>query len=63
MNKGIVKFYDELKEFGFIKDYKTEKEYYVNASGLSEPIHEHDEVSFELQEGKKGMNAINVKVL
>jgi cold shock protein len=61
MKKGTVKFFNELKGFGFIKDSESEKEYFVHASGLVDQIKEGDEVSFELQEGKKGLNAVNVK--
>ncbi|HNW89848.1 MAG TPA: cold shock domain-containing protein [Bacteroidales bacterium] len=61
MKKGTVKFFNELKGFGFIKDSESDKEYFVHASGLIDQIKEGDEVSFELQEGKKGLNAVNVK--
>ncbi|HOY33373.1 MAG TPA: cold shock domain-containing protein [Bacteroidales bacterium] len=61
MKKGTVKFFNELKGFGFIKDDESEKEYFVHASGLIDKIKEGDTVSFELQEGKKGLNAVNVK--
>jgi len=61
MNKGTVKFYNDSKGFGFIKEEKTEKEYYVNSSGIKENIAENDEVMFDLEEGKKGLNAVNVK--
>jgi len=62
MNKGTVKFYNDLKGFGFIKDDDSSKEYYVNSSGLKENIQENDKVSFDLEEGKKGLNAVNVKL-
>jgi len=62
MNKGIVKFYNESKGFGFIKDEASEKEYFVHVSGLNDKIKENDEVTFDLQEGKKGLNAVNVKL-
>jgi CspA family cold shock protein len=62
MNKGTVKFFNEAKGFGFIKDTQSDKEYFVHASGLVDQIREEDEVSFELQEGKKGLNAVNVKL-
>ena len=60
---GRVKFFNESKGFGFIKDNETETEYFVHATGLNDKIYENDEVSFELTEGKKGMNAINVEVI
>lgn len=62
MNKGIVKFFNESKGFGFIKDENSSKEYFVHSSGLIDQIREDDEVTFELQEGKKGLNAVNVKL-
>lgn len=62
MNNGIVKFFNESKGYGFIKDQDTEKEYFVHASGLVDKVTENDEVTFELQEGKKGLNAVNVKL-
>ncbi len=61
--KGTVKFYNPTKGFGFIKENDSEKEYYVNASGLKDSISENDKVSFDLEAGKKGMNAVNVKKL
>lgn len=63
MNNGTVKFYNELKGFGFIKDTKTSKEYFVHSSGLKDTIEENDEVTFDLQEGRKGLNAVNVKLV
>ncbi|WP_027418452.1 cold-shock protein [Crocinitomix catalasitica] len=62
MNKGKVKFFNESKGFGFIIDDESGKEYFVHISGLIDEVRENDEVSFELQEGKKGLNAVNVKV-
>ena len=61
MNKGIVKFFNDSKGFGFIKDAESKQEYFVNISGLIDEIRENDEVTYELQEGKKGLNAVNVK--
>ena len=63
MNKGTVKFFNESKGFGFIKEEDTNKEYFVHVSGLIDEIREGDNVEFELTEGKKGLNAINVKVI
>ncbi len=63
MNKGTVKFFNNSKGFGFIKDDESGKEYFVHVSGLNDEIRENDEVSFDLQEGKKGLNAVNVKLL
>ena len=62
MFKGKVKFFNESRGFGFIQDKESEKEYFVHSSGLSEIIRENDEVTFELKEGRKGLNAVNVKI-
>ena len=62
MNKGTVKFFNVSKGFGFIKDADSDNEYFVHVSGLKDKIKENDEVTFELQEGKKGINAVNVKL-
>ncbi|WP_162426074.1 cold-shock protein [Pontibacter pudoricolor] len=61
MNNGTVKFYNDLKGFGFIKETNSDQDYFVHASGLVDEIRENDEVFFELQEGRKGLNAVNVK--
>ena len=63
MSNGTVKFFNESKGFGFIKDANSSKEYFVHSSGLTETINENDEVTFDLQEGKKGLNAVNVKLV
>lgn len=62
MKEGKVKFFNETKGFGFIKDNDSDNEYFVHVSGLVDQINENDEVTFELQEGKKGLNAVNVKL-
>jgi cold shock protein len=62
MNNRTVKFYNDSKGFGFIKDENSPKEYFVHSSGLKDSIRENDKVTFDLQEGKKGLNAINVKL-
>jgi len=62
MKKGKVKFFNEAKGFGFIKDDENEVDVFVHATGLNEEIRENDEVVFEVQDGKKGLNAINVSL-
>ncbi len=62
MKKGKVKFFNESKGFGFICDNETGKDVFVHVSGLKEDIREGDEVTFEVTEGKKGPNAVNVQV-
>ena len=63
MNKGTVKFFNESKGFGFITEEGTNKEHFVHISGLIDEVREGDSVEFDLQEGRKGMNAVNVKVV
>jgi len=62
MSKGRVKFYNESRGFGFIKEESTEKEYFVHSSGIKENIREDDIVIFDLEQGRKGLNAVNVKL-
>ncbi|MBK0402490.1 cold shock domain-containing protein [Adhaeribacter sp. BT258] len=61
MNIGTVKFFNDSKGFGFIKDDNSNTEYFVHVSGLVDEVRENDKVTYELQEGRKGLNAINVK--
>jgi CspA family cold shock protein len=63
MKEGKVKFFNESKGFGFIKDNETGEEHFVHVSGLIDKINEDDDVTFELTQGKKGLNAVNVKLV
>ena len=63
MNKGTVKFFNDAKGFGFVTEEGSNKEHFVHISGLIDEIREGDEVEFDLTEGKKGLNAVDVKVL
>jgi len=63
MSKGTVKFFNQSKGFGFITEEGVEKDHFVHISGLVDEIREGDEVEFDLQEGNKGLNAVNVKVI
>ena len=63
MKKGTVKFFNESKGFGFIIDQATQKDYFVHVSGLIDEIRQGDEVEFDLKEGKKGLNAVEVRVI
>ena len=63
MNKGTVKFFNESKGFCFIKEEESNKEYFVHVTGLIDEIREGDQVEYELIEGRKGLNAVNVKVV
>tara|TARA_B100000900_G_scaffold330091_1_gene290557 strand:- start:1569 stop:1760 length:192 start_codon:yes stop_codon:yes gene_type:complete len=62
MNTGTVKFFNDTKGYGFIKEDESGKEYFVHVSGLIDEINENDKVTFDLEEGKKGLNAVNVKL-
>lgn len=62
MKTGTVKFFNETKGFGFIKETDTNQEYFVHVSGLVDKINENDQVTFDLKEGKKGLNAVDVKL-
>jgi CspA family cold shock protein len=61
MKTGKVKFFNESKGFGFIVEDDSNQEIFVHHSGLNETIRENDQVSYEITEGKKGQNAVNVK--
>ncbi len=61
MKTGTVKFFNETKGFGFIIEDDSNTEYFVHVTGLIDEIQEGDKVAFELKEGKKGLNAVNVK--
>ena len=63
MSKGTVKFFNESKGFGFITEEGVEKDHFVHISGLVDEIREGDIVEFDLKEGNKGLNAVNVKVI
>jgi CspA family cold shock protein len=60
---GTVKFFNSEKGFGFIKHDDSNKETFVHVSGLVNDIKQGDHVEFDVQEGKKGLNAVNVKVI
>ena len=59
--EGKVDFYNDSKGFGFIRDLQSQDKYFVHVHGLIDPIAEGDKVSFELERGMKGMNAVRVK--
>ncbi len=61
MLTGTVKFFNETKGFGFIKEDESGTEYFVHITGLVDKVRENDKVTFELKEGRKGMNAVSVK--
>ena len=62
MQTGKVKFFNESKGFGFIVDDESNEEIFVHVTGLiAAVIRENDNVSFEVTEGKRGLNAVNVR--
>lgn len=61
MTTGTVKFFNESKGYGFIKEDDSENEVFVHVSGLQEPVSQDDKVEYEIVDGKKGLNAVNVK--
>lgn len=63
MSTGTVKFFNESKGFGFITPDDGGKDVFVHVSGLIDEVVEGDKVSYDVEEGKKGLNAVNVKVV
>jgi CspA family cold shock protein len=61
--QGTVKFFNETKGFGFITPDAGGQDVFVHSSGLIDEIREHDKVEFEVENGRKGVNAVNVKVI
>ena len=62
MKKGKVKFYNNSKGFGFICDNETGQDVFVHSTGLKQDVRDGDEVTYEVTQGKKGLNAINVQL-
>ncbi|MES2875715.1 MAG: cold-shock protein [Daejeonella sp.] len=62
MQQGTVKFFNETKGFGFITPSDGGSEIFVHTSGLTDSIRENDVVNYDVEEGRKGLNAVNVTV-
>ncbi|MEO5673193.1 MAG: cold shock domain-containing protein [Chitinophagales bacterium] len=62
MKKGKVKFFNSSKGFGFIADNETGQDIFVHVTGLKQDIREGDSVVFDVTQGKKGLNAVNVRL-
>ncbi|MDA0177119.1 MULTISPECIES: cold-shock protein [Mesoflavibacter] len=63
MAQGKVKFFNDSKGFGFITEEGSNTDHFVHISGLIDEVREGDNVEYDLQEGRKGLNAVNVKVI
>jgi CspA family cold shock protein len=63
MKTGTVKFFNESKGFGFITEDDSSQEHFLHVSGLIDEVREGDKVEFDLTEGRKGLNAVNVRVI
>ena len=63
MKNSTVKFFNASKGFGFITEDDSNTEYFVHVTGIIDEINEGDAVEFELKEGRKGMNAVNVRIV
>jgi len=61
--EGTVKFFNETKGFGFIVPSDGAADIFVHSTGLIDTIRENDRVKFEVEQGKKGLNAVNVEVI
>lgn len=63
MKEGTVKFFNTTKGFGFISPNDSNEDIFVHQTGLASEIKENDKVQFEVEQGKKGLNAVNVQVI
>lgn len=63
MYTGKVKFFNDTKGFGFIIDNSSNEEYFVHITWVNGQIKEGDEVQYEVEQGKRGLNAVNVQVI
>jgi cold shock CspA family protein len=61
VRNGVVSFFNESKGYGFIRDLQTEESIFVHINALTEPLKENNMVTFETEQGQKGLSAINVK--
>jgi cold shock CspA family protein len=62
VRKGIVTFFNDSKGYGFIKDQETQESIFVHINGLIDPIKDNNKVTFEVEMGHKGPNAVKVKL-
>lgn len=62
MKQGTVKFFNDAKGYGFINDNESGRDFFVHVSGLEDEIRKEDSVTFEVEEGKRGPQAVNVRI-
>lgn len=63
MQQGTIKFFNETKGFGFITPLNGGDDVFVHVSGLTSRVQQNDQVSYEVEKGKKGLNAVNVRLI
>jgi CspA family cold shock protein len=61
--EGTVKFFNTEKGFGFISQSEDRSDVFVHSSGLIDEVRENDKVTYDVEEGRKGLNAVNVKLV
>ena len=62
MKTGIIKFFNEAKGYGFVTDDQTKEDFFVHVTGLNgTQVQQNDRVEYETQEGRKGINAVNIR--
>ena len=61
VHNGRVEFFNDSKGYGFIKDLDTQEKFFVHVNGLTQEVFEGDKVTFELEQGMKGLNCVKVK--
>lgn len=63
MNEGTIKFFNEAKGFGFITPADGSSDVFVHVTGLVGQVHENDKVTYSVEEGRRGLTAVNVQVV
>jgi cold shock CspA family protein len=63
LRTGTVTMFNSAKGFGFIRDHVTQESIFVHVNGLTEEVRENDKVTFETEQGQKGLNAVKVKIV